>query len=493
MPIQETASQPGGDRGALLHVAQALAREHTLDSVAHVVVEEAKNVLGGSQVGLWLADFEQRRLELLTSHGFSAQLVNDVRLMPLDAATATSLAARTGEAVEISDPGQAGTDLEQMRALAEREGMRVLLAQPLLLQGRVVGVLTFVPIPNMPRAFTPRERELARLFADLAAVAVENARLAEECTQRAEAAEASREEFAAVLEGMSDAYVALDRGWRYTYANRQAERFLRKTRQELLGKSLWEMFPPTAESSYHAKFQHVMHQREAVLFEEYYAPLGKWFAVRAHPTQKGIAVFLQDITARKRSEEGPRAGEARFRGVFESSLDGILLSNSVRGVIEVNDGLLHMLGYTRAEHLAGKVPWDAMTPPEYKMLDARADEASRATGSCTPYEKELLRKDGSRLAVLVRVARTKDDLETATVVVLDITERKQAGGALQFLSEATRRLAESLDYETTLSRVARLAIPFLGDYCVIDVLEEDGSLRRVTAAHHDPKKEALAR
>src|SRR2546427_3658339 len=64
---------------------------------------------------------------------------------------------------------------------------------------------------------------------------------------------------------------------------------------------------------------------------------------------------------------------------------------------------------------------------------------------------------------------------------------------LAFLAEASRVLAESLDYTTTLERVARLAVPILADWCVIELLEEDGGSRRVAMAHIDPAKEALSR
>jgi signal transduction histidine kinase len=67
-----------------------------------------------------------------------------------------------------------------------------------------------------------------------------------------------------------------------------------------------------------------------------------------------------------------------------------------------------------------------------------------------------------------------------------------AAQRLRFLSEASRVLAESLDYEATLGTVARLAVPDIADWCVVDLLQEDRSLVRVAIAHKDPARQQLA-
>ena len=75
----------------------------------------------------------------------------------------------------------------------------------------------------------------------------------------------------------------------------------------------------------------------------------------------------------------------------------------------------------------------------------------------------------------------------------DVTEHKRADEMRRFLAEASSVLASSLDFETTLQALARLSVPMLGDYCFIDVLEDDRQIRRVALAHQDPQKEAILR
>src|SRR5688572_16245945 len=72
-----------------------------------------------------------------------------------------------------------------------------------------------------------------------------------------------------------------------------------------------------------------------------------------------------------------------------------------------------------------------------------------------------------------------------------MTESDRAAASLRFLAEASEKLSESLDYDLTLSRVTRLAVPYLADWCTVDLLQDDGRIHRVAAAHLDPTKEVL--
>src|SRR5215213_2250833 len=75
----------------------------------------------------------------------------------------------------------------------------------------------------------------------------------------------------------------------------------------------------------------------------------------------------------------------------------------------------------------------------------------------------------------------------------DAAGRFDPQGAGAYLSEASRMLADSLEYETTLANVAALALPGLGAWCIVDVVEEDGSMRRLAVVHPDPAMQGLAR
>ncbi|HEY3107811.1 MAG TPA: ATP-binding protein [Chloroflexota bacterium] len=166
------------DWEALGQVAQALVEELTLERVGAVVVEQSQRVFHSSLAALWMYDQTARELRLLAQRGYSAESTAELCTLSLDATSPTARAARIGEVVEVRDMHAAGPEYAFARRIADREGLRSLLAIPLQARGHLVGALTFVPGRKaVPHRFTRRERGLTRAFADLCAAAIENARL----------------------------------------------------------------------------------------------------------------------------------------------------------------------------------------------------------------------------------------------------------------------------------------------------------------------------
>ena len=133
----------------------------------------------------------------------------------------------------------------------------------------------------------------------------------------------------------------------------------------------------------------------------------------------------RDITSIKRAEAAVQASEARFRSVFESGMLGIAFWNRLE-VTGANDALLEMLGYDREDLEQGLLRRDRLWPRVHEEADRRAAEELERTGSCKPYEKEFLRKDGSKVPVLVGAARLGARNHDLVFFILDLTERRRA-------------------------------------------------------------------
>ena len=106
-----------------------------------------------------------------------------------------------------------------------------------------------------------------------------------------------------VLEAMSAAFFSLDRDWRFTYVNAEAERLLGRPRDELLGGVMWELFPAAVGSDFEVHYRGAASSGEAASFEAYYpAPLDSWYEVRAWPSPDGLSVYFIDTTARRAAQ-----------------------------------------------------------------------------------------------------------------------------------------------------------------------------------------------
>ena len=110
------------------------------------------------------------------------------------------------------------------------------------------------------------------------------------------------------------------------------------------------------------------------------------------------------IRQEREARDALERSESRFRRLSDSNMIGIVFADLSGRITEANDYFLDMVGYTRDDLAAGRIQWTALTPPEYVEQDENAIRELEVSGVCRPYEKEYIRKDGSRVPILVGVA-----------------------------------------------------------------------------------------
>jgi PAS domain S-box-containing protein len=209
-------------------------------------------------------------------------------------------------------------------------------------------------------------------------------------------------------------------------------------------------------------------------------------------------LLLREEESRRELEtllESLRRIEVRVRRLFEANVVGIMFSHLNGAITDANDAFLQIVGYTRDDIRSGKLRLDAITPEEYAQASSNAVDELRRLGVCTPFEKEYLRPDGTRVPVLVGAALLEGTQDSTVAFVLDLTERKRAERALRESEERHRTLINAipdlifrlsangifLDSSSTQSEL--LVIPtgeFLGRN-IDEVLPED--LARTTRYH----------
>jgi PAS domain S-box-containing protein len=199
------------------------------------------------------------------------------------------------------------------------------------------------------------------------------------------------------------------------------------SREEVIGTSATQFWPvlqnraervqQLLEKGSYTGQEQIMLRRSG----EQFVALGSAAVLDVAGEQLIISTWL-DISDRKKAE-------SRLTRFYETDLFAILYWTIDGGVIDVNNKFLEMTGYTRDDLQAGRLNWAQMTPPEYFPMDEDARRQIRETGVHLPYEKEFIRKDGTRIWGLFSAAAWEDNRNEGVSFILDITERKRVDAA----------------------------------------------------------------
>ncbi|HET7061333.1 MAG TPA: EAL domain-containing protein [Nitrosospira sp.] len=230
-----------------------------------------------------------------------------------------------------------------------------------------------------------------------------------------------------ILESITEAFYTLDREWRFTYVNKEAENLLRRKREDLLGRVVWEEFEEAAGTALDHEFHRALIENVSVTFEEFYIPLGKWLEVHAYPSEEGLAIYFRDITARKHFEQARQEADSRLRqqaSLLDKARDAIIVHGIDRRIQFWNQGAERLYGWT-SEDVAGK-----SIEMLYENL-AAFNEATRLLLNSGEWRGEIQqrRKDGSVLLVEAHWSLVRNDDgrgQSVFAINTDITHRKAA-------------------------------------------------------------------
>lgn len=312
-------------------------------------------------------------------------------------------------------------------------------------------------------------------------------RLAREEAGRSEA-EAARARTVAILESITDAFFVLDAQRRFTFVNLRAAEVLQRPPEQLVGQRLEELLPEGAREGLVRGVERVLEGHGGSECEMYFAPLEAWFECHVSPSGEGASVYLREVTARKRAEEARR----RLSSIIEATPDFVGSTDAQGLGLYLNRAGRRMLGLSDEQDASAWCIASAHPVWSARRLLAEGVPTALREGVWMG-ETALLSPDGREVPVsqvLLAHREPGGALEMFSTIIRDISDRKRAEESQLFISESGRVLVAALEYEATLSSLARLLVPRLADYCIVGMLEGE-ELHRVAMAHRDPAQEPL--
>jgi PAS domain S-box-containing protein len=198
-----------------------------------------------------------------------------------------------------------------------------------------------------------------------------------------------------VLEGFMDGYFEVNLNWNVTYWNKECERMLSKSREEVLGKNLWIEFRKAVSLKFYTEYHRAIQENVAVRFEEYWPEKKIWLEVSAVPSGEGLSVYFKDISAWKSITRQLEQGKKRYYDLFnQSPLPQWVYDFKTLKILQVNDAAIKQYGYSRKEFL------------EMNLMDLRPKED--ATSLKQILDNDILR--GKFNSCVVRHKKKDGDL-----------------------------------------------------------------------------------
>ena len=175
---------------------------------------------------------------------------------------------------------------------------------------------------------------------------------------------------AAILERISDGFLALDADWRITYINEKAAQVFGRRREDLTGKAVWEEFPEGVGTAFYEAYHEAARTQKPLQFEAFSSAHGRWFGCRVYPAPDGLSILFQDVTEQRETRRRLEENEQRYRSLFEQNVDAVFTFDLEGRFVEANPACETVSGYSPDE--LRRHPLPAPRGPRRPGPDARA-------------------------------------------------------------------------------------------------------------------------
>ena len=256
--------------------------------------------------------------------------------------------------------------------------------------------------------------------------------------------EAARNRLTTILEKVTDAFVSIDRNWHYVYVNQRAAQFFNRRAEDLIGKHIWTEFPEGIGQPFYLAYHQAMAEQKFIQLEEHYAPWDRWFENRIYPSEEGLSIFFQDITARKQAEIALVESEERHRSLVTATSQLVWVSNATGSEILTLSDWQTFTGQTADQ--VTEWGWLNTVHPDDQARVRQCFQAAVQQKKLYEAEYQIRVADGTYRHVAVRgVPILEDDgsIREWIGICIDISERKWAEEALRQSQEQLQAILDN--------------------------------------------------
>lgn len=267
-----------------------------------------------------------------------------------------------------------------------------------------------------------------------------------------------------ILDSIAEGFYSLDRDWRFTFVNRQAQGIVGAERGGLVGRVLWEVYPGLVGSEFECIYRGAMEQRQPGTLTAYYPDHDRWYEVHAYPAPNGVSIYFRNVTDEQTAaEERDRVVDDsdRQRRIYEAALsntpDFVYVFDLQERFIYMNEALLTMYGKTREEAF-GKTCLELGYEPWHAEMHGREIATVAATRKPIRGEVPFTGTNGRRIYdyIFVPVFGPQGDVVAVAGTTRDVTERQQAEQAIRDQAERLKESDRAKDeFLATLSHELR--------------------------------------
>jgi PAS domain S-box-containing protein len=245
-----------------------------------------------------------------------------------------------------------------------------------------------------------------------------------------------------ILESITDGFIAVDQNWIITYFNREAEFILSVSRQAVIGKDLWDVFPKGKNEKFYPEYHRALSDQVCVRFNEYVAAKNMWLEVTAYPSGDGVAAYFRDITDRVKADQELQEAKERYQALFDfSPLAKWVYDTESEKFLAANETAIREYGFSLQEFLSMNIK-DLWLPADVHILD-HVLATTVKDKQTSKFQGRLVKRSGEIIDAQIEGQQLPSWGENARLILaLDITKRIQAERALKTSEQRFKSLVQ---------------------------------------------------